>query len=164
MIQLRSAKSPDLVKDAAEACSRGKGLDPSGRPIALFDAPMVLFNGLITHDNFCMSRMSPSRVRWVRRAPLRRAPPAMTDYLHNDSDHCAGSHETPMAHPASIPGGRGRRAAMGSGLPTRVHWSLLHDSPPTVAPRLSQRPREGSDENRCLCPRLDAAPKPGPDD
>jgi hypothetical protein len=45
-----------------------------------------------------------------------------------------------------------------------LHWSLLHDPPPTSAPRLSQRPGEGSDENRCLCPCLDAAPEPSPDD
>jgi hypothetical protein len=42
MMQLRSAKSPDLVEDAAEACSRGKALEPGGRPIALFDSSMVL--------------------------------------------------------------------------------------------------------------------------
>jgi hypothetical protein len=44
-----------------------------------------------------------------------------------------------------------------------LHWSLLHESPPTSAPRLTQRPVEGSDENRCLCPRLDTAPTSGPD-
>ena len=91
------------------------------RHLILLPCPLLaLLNGLITNDKFCMSRVSPSRVRWVRRAPLRRAPPAMTDDLHNDSDHCGGSHDTPVAHPASVPGGRGRRAAMGSGRPTRA--------------------------------------------
>ena len=42
-------------------------------------------------------------------------------------------------------------------------WSLLRKSPPAPAPRLTQRPNEGFDENRCRCPRLDAAPKPSPD-
>jgi hypothetical protein len=87
----------------------------TGEPL---HAAMILFNGLITNDKFCMSRVSPSRVRWARRPPQRRAFRAMTDYLHNDPEHCGGSHETPVAHSASVPGGGGRRAAMGSGLPT----------------------------------------------
>jgi hypothetical protein len=46
-----------------------------------------------------------------------------------------------------------------------LHWSTLNESPPALAPPLStQRPKEGSDENRRLCPRLDAAPEPGPND
>jgi hypothetical protein len=46
-----------------------------------------------------------------------------------------------------------------------LHWSTLNESPPASAPLLStQRPKEGADENRRLCPRLDAAPEPGPDD
>jgi hypothetical protein len=45
-----------------------------------------------------------------------------------------------------------------------LHWSLLHESPPASAPLSTQRLQEGADENRCLCPRLDAAPEPGPDD
>jgi hypothetical protein len=44
-----------------------------------------------------------------------------------------------------------------------LHWSLLHESPLASALQLTQRPGEGSDENRCLCPCLDTAPKPGPD-
>ena len=28
---------------------------------------MVLLNGLITNDKFCMRRLSPSRVHWARR-------------------------------------------------------------------------------------------------
>jgi len=44
------------------------------------------------------------------------------------------------------------------------HWSTRNESPPAAAPPLSaQLLVEGSDENGCLCPRLDAAPKPGPD-
>jgi len=34
---------------------------------ALFDH----VNGLITNDKFCLSRTSPSRVRWARRPPQR---------------------------------------------------------------------------------------------
>ena len=42
-------------------------------------------------------------------------------------------------------------------------WSLLHNSPPTSAPRLTQRPVEGAEETRGRCPRLDTAPTSGPD-
>ncbi len=44
-----------------------------------------------------------------------------------------------------------------------LHWSMLNASPLASTPLSTQRPLEGSDENRCLCTRLDAAPKPGPD-
>jgi hypothetical protein len=45
-----------------------------------------------------------------------------------------------------------------------LHWSTLNESPPASAPPLSpHRPKEGADEHRRRCPRLDAAPEPGPD-
>jgi hypothetical protein len=132
-VRLRAEKGADLIKDVTETCSHRKGFEPSGGSEALLHSPMVLLNGLITNDKFCMSRISPARVRWARRPPQRRALPAMTDYLHNDPEHCGGGHETPVAHPASVPGGRGRRAAMGSGLPTLAPL----ESAPRVPSRLS---------------------------
>jgi hypothetical protein len=74
-------KGSHLIEQATEAHSRGAVFEPAHRPIPLFDPAMILLNGLITHDKFRMSRISPSRVRWVRRVPLRRAPPAITIYL-----------------------------------------------------------------------------------
>ena len=45
-----------------------------------------------------------------------------------------------------------------------LQWRTLNESPPAlVSPLSAQRPLEGADENRRLCPRLDTASKPGPD-
>jgi hypothetical protein len=143
-VRLEAKKGTDLVEEAAEARSGAEGFEPSGDPIALLNAPMVLLNGLITNDKFCMSRISPSRMRWARRPPQRRAPPAMTDYLHNDSEHCGGSHETPVAHPASVPGGRGRRAAMGSGLPTPASLELAPRVPSRLSTTVASTTRGGT--------------------
>jgi hypothetical protein len=46
-----------------------------------------------------------------------------------------------------------------------LYWSTLNESPPaSVLPLSTQQPKEGAYENRRLCPRLDAAPEPSPDD
>src|SRR5262245_9568251 len=80
---------------------------------------MILLNGLITNDKFCLSRISPSRLSWARRPPRRRAHhQATTGYFHNDSEHCGGAYETSVAHKASIAGEQGRSTAVGSRLPT----------------------------------------------
>ena len=88
-VRLGAEKGSDLIKEATKASGALTLFEPTHGPVALFNASMVLLNGLITNDKFCMSRISLSRVHWARRPPQRRAPPAMTDYLHNDSDHYA---------------------------------------------------------------------------
>ena len=52
---------------ATEAYSSGAVFEPAHRSIPLCDPAMILLNGLITHDTCCLSRTSPSRVRWARR-------------------------------------------------------------------------------------------------
>jgi hypothetical protein len=76
------------VEQATEAYSSGAVFEPTHRSIPLFDPAMILLNGLITNDKFCLSRTSPSRVRWARRPPQRRAFRAMTDDLHHDPERC----------------------------------------------------------------------------
>jgi hypothetical protein len=45
-----------------------------------------------------------------------------------------------------------------------LQWRMLNESPPAlVSPLSAQRSLGGADENRRLCPRLDAASKSGPD-
>jgi hypothetical protein len=39
---LRAEKRADLIKDATETCSCGKGFEPTGGAITLFNAPMIL--------------------------------------------------------------------------------------------------------------------------
>src|SRR5262249_8863906 len=64
-------------------------------------------------------RLSPSRVHWARRPPLRHAHSlAMTGYLHNDLDHCGGADETSVAHTATVSRDGGWSPAVGSGLAT----------------------------------------------
>src|SRR6266511_2856932 len=73
-------------------------------------AAMILFNGLITPDTFCLSRPSPSRLHWTRRPPLRRAPSMATrGDLHDDIAPCGGAHATSVAQTSAVPRDGGRR-------------------------------------------------------
>jgi hypothetical protein len=65
--RLRTEKGAGFVKGEAKACRRVAVFEPTHRAISLLDAAMILLNGLITHDKFCLSRISPSRVHWARR-------------------------------------------------------------------------------------------------
>jgi hypothetical protein len=92
--------------------------DPQHGPCHPLYTSMILLNGLITNDKFCMSRMSPSRVHWARRPPLRQAHSlATTGYLHNDLAHCGGADETSVAHTSPVSRDGGWSPAMGSSLP-----------------------------------------------
>jgi hypothetical protein len=116
---LWSEKRAYLIIHATKAGRSIAVFESAHGAVALFNPSVVLLNGLITNDKFCMSRTNPSRVRWARRPSQRRAlPPATARYLHNDPEHGGGGHETPVAHPASVPRDRGWRTAVGSGLPT----------------------------------------------
>jgi hypothetical protein len=46
-VGLGAEKRAELIKDATEPSSRGKGFEPSGGPITLFNAPMVLLQMII---------------------------------------------------------------------------------------------------------------------
>jgi len=46
-VRLRAEKRAHLIKDAAEASSRGKGFEPARGPVPLLNAPMVLFQMII---------------------------------------------------------------------------------------------------------------------
>jgi hypothetical protein len=46
-VRLGAEKCADLIKDAAEASSRGKGFEPARGPVPLFNAPMVLFQMIV---------------------------------------------------------------------------------------------------------------------
>lgn len=87
-VRLRTEKGSYLVAQATEAYSSGAVFEPAHRSIPLFDPAMILLNELITHDKCCLSRTSPSRVRWTRRPPQRRTFRAMTDDLHHDPERC----------------------------------------------------------------------------
>jgi hypothetical protein len=46
-MRLRSAKSPDLVEEAAEACRGTERFEATHGPGPLLDAPMVLFQMVV---------------------------------------------------------------------------------------------------------------------
>src|SRR5438309_938297 len=55
-----------LIEGAAEALRRSKAFKAEHRIVALFNAAMILFNGLITNDKFCLSLVSSQKLGWVR--------------------------------------------------------------------------------------------------
>lgn len=40
--RLQPEKGTNFIEGATETCSRGNGFEPSGRSVALFNAPMIL--------------------------------------------------------------------------------------------------------------------------
>jgi hypothetical protein len=114
-VRLGTEKGSDLIEDEVETRGSGEGFEPARRPVALLDTPMVLLNGLITNDKFCLSRLSQVKLRWSRR-PYRFRP-RKSDDAPDDIRHWEGSHETSLAHTASIPADGGWGTTVGSGLP-----------------------------------------------
>ena len=79
---------------------------------------MVLLNGLITNDKFCLIRVIRQKLRYARRQ--RGLPCKVTDDCEypRDEQHRGGENEATMESPSSVSTGHGRGAAVGSGLPT----------------------------------------------
>jgi hypothetical protein len=93
---------------------------------SLLDASMILLNGLITNDKFCMARIGRQKLRYLRR-PRSSTTCHATDcreYLRDERQHRGGAHETTVASPssASVDGGCG--AALGPDLPTSPGMDL----------------------------------------
>jgi hypothetical protein len=78
-------------------------------------ASMVLLNGMITNDKFCMIRQGRVKLRWSRR-PYRFRP-RKSDYAPDDRCHEESRHETSLADTAPIPTNDGRSTTMGSSRP-----------------------------------------------
>ena len=79
---------------------------------------MVLLNGMITNDKFCMIRQGQVKLRWSRR-PYRFRP-RKSDYAPHDTRHEERSHEMPLADTAAIPANSRRGTTVGS-VPTIPH-------------------------------------------
>ena len=90
-------------------------LKPQHRPCHPLDGSMVLFNGMITNDKFCLIRQCQVQLRWSRQ--LYRFRPRISDYPLDETSHREGSHETPLADTSAIPANSRRGTAMGSGVP-----------------------------------------------
>lgn len=93
------------------------GTEAEARHYPLLDETMVLLNGLITNDKFCLSRISRQKLRYARR---RRVSPCVVDdgceYLRDERHH-GGANEAAVATSASVSTDHGCGAAVGSGLP-----------------------------------------------
>jgi hypothetical protein len=94
---------------------------------------MILFNGMITNDKFCMIRQGRVKLRWSRRP--YRSRPRKSDYAPDEIRHEEHSHETPLADTAAIPADSGRSTTVGSGLPI----SPAMDRAPRTACRFHTR-------------------------
>jgi len=84
----------------------------------LLDEPMVLLNGLITNDKFCLSRVSRQKLRYARR-PRTLPCQAVDSYAYpRDEEHRGGANEATVERPSSVSADNECRAAVGPGLPT----------------------------------------------
>ena len=119
---------------------------PEHRSHSLFDATMVLFNGLITNDKFCFVRTGQITLRWTH-GPRRNSPQAAVGekgYLSEKSRSRGGAYEAPVANPPSLSGSRRRSTTLGPSVstPTGVGASLGSQHRRS-APRSAAHPRPG---------------------
>ena len=83
------------------------------------DEPMVLFNGLITNDKFCLIRVSQQKLRYLRRPRALTCQAAGSyEYPRDEGQQRGGTNEATVANPSSVSTDHGCGAAVGSGLPT----------------------------------------------
>jgi hypothetical protein len=61
-----SEVASQLIEGATEALGGRKAFETRHRVIALFDPTVILLNGLITNDKFCLSIVSSRKLNWVR--------------------------------------------------------------------------------------------------
>src|SRR5215831_6654792 len=101
----------------ADQCALGclKRFEPQPRTRDSLHGSMILLNGMMTHDKFCLIRHCQVQLRWSRQ-PYRFRPRTPDDRL-DETSHREGSHDTPLAETPAMPANGGRRAAMGSGVP-----------------------------------------------
>src|SRR5215470_17312245 len=74
--------------------------EPEHRPCDPFDGSMVLFNGLITNDKFCLTRQSQIKLQWSRK-PYRFRP-RKSAYALDEPSHQGAYHEAPVADTSSV--------------------------------------------------------------
>jgi hypothetical protein len=93
--------------------------EPQTRRNPLLDKPVVLLNGLITNDKFCLIRVSQQKLRYSRRPRVRTCQTAGSyEYPRDEGQHRGGTNEATVANPSSVSTDHGCGAAVGSGLPT----------------------------------------------
>jgi hypothetical protein len=76
---------------------------------------MVLLNGVITNDKFCMIRQSQITLRWSRKPYQFR--PRTSAYALDETSHPGAYHDTPLADTSSGAHHGRRGTTMGPRLP-----------------------------------------------
>ena len=92
-----------------------KGLESKHGTSHSLHGSMVLLNGLITNDKFCLTRQSQIKLQWSRK-PYRFRP-RKSAYALDETSHQGAYHETPVADTSSITDHGRRRTTMGPSLP-----------------------------------------------
>jgi len=115
----RTKELPDFLEGRTETLCGAEGTKAECGVVTLFDASMILFNGLITNDKFCLSLVSSQKLSWVRGPRVgvgeRRGPASHPEGVRPPS---GGEHATKVAGSTSVAAEVRRRAAVGSGLST----------------------------------------------
>lgn len=89
--------------------------EPQHGPCHPLDCSMILLNGLITNDKFCLIRPSQIKLRWYRRP--YRSRPRKPDYAPGETSQQGAYHETSVANPSTLSGVGRRGKTLGSSLP-----------------------------------------------
>jgi hypothetical protein len=108
----------ELVVASTEALRRREALEAAHASRAPFHAAVVLLDGLLANDKFCLVRRSRLRLSWSRlalRERSRRASAASAESLQS-----GGTDAMPVDRAPDDAAGAGRPASMGSGLPGRA--------------------------------------------
>jgi hypothetical protein len=93
--------------------------EPQTRRNPLLDKSVVLLNGLITNDKFCLIRVSQQKLRYSRRSRALTCQAAGSyEYPRVERQHRGGTNEATVANPSSVSTDHGCGAAVGPGLPT----------------------------------------------
>jgi hypothetical protein len=58
----------EFIVTSAEPGGRSRALKAPHGPVSAFDAPVVLLDGLIANDKFCLVRRTRLRLSWSRLA------------------------------------------------------------------------------------------------
>ena len=105
----------ELIMTAAEPTGRSWALEAAHRAVSAFDAAVILLDGLIANDKFCLVRRSRLRLSWSRLALRERSRRASA--VPAASLQSGGTDAMPVDRAPDDAAGSGRPASMGSGLP-----------------------------------------------
>src|SRR3954447_3803431 len=108
-------KVAKLIMTSTEPGGRSGRLEAPHRPVAAFDASVILLDGLIANDKFCLVRRSHLRLSWSRLALRERSRRAST--VPALSLQSGGTDAMPVDRISDAAASSGRPGWVGPGLP-----------------------------------------------